>query len=103
TGSAQITLRANTGKLNLSNFQSLKGNWEMQSQYTAPAEAPGFDYFRFFLINPLVNISYLSGMEVALFSFDNTGPCTTIELVDNDTDPFVSSNSLMVNAENYYS
>ena len=103
TGSAQITLRAKSGKLDLTNFQSLTGTWEIQSQYIAPVEAPDFDYFRFFLNNPITNISYLSGTEVSLFSFDNSDPCTLIELVDNNTDPFVSNNSLMINAENYFS
>ena len=102
TSSAQITLRASSGKLNLTNFQSLTGDWEMQSQYISPAEAPNQDYFRFFLINPFPSISYSNGVEIPLFSFENLAPCTTIELVDNDTDPFVSNNSLMVDARNYF-
>ncbi|MEZ4954849.1 MAG: gliding motility-associated C-terminal domain-containing protein [Saprospiraceae bacterium] len=103
TSSAQITLRAQSGKLNLTNFQSITGDWELQSQYISPIEAPDFDYFRFFLINPIPNISYVTGVEKILFTFKNGGGCTGIELIDNLTDPFASNNSLNVNAENYIS
>ncbi|MEO1262944.1 MAG: gliding motility-associated C-terminal domain-containing protein [Bacteroidota bacterium] len=102
TSSAQITLRASTGKLSLNNFQSLTGDWEFQSQYNSPTEAPGQDYFRFFLINPLTTITYSAGTEVPLFTFENSASCTMIELVDNDSDPFVSNNTLMVDARSYF-
>ncbi|HHM21101.1 MAG TPA: T9SS type B sorting domain-containing protein [Bacteroidetes bacterium] len=102
TSSAQITLRANSGKLNIADFQSLTGDWENQSQYISPVESPDYDYFRFFMINPLPSITFTTGVEVPLFSFRNDNTCTTIELVDNTTDPFVSNNSLMVDARNFF-
>ncbi len=103
TSSAQITLRANSAKLDLINFQSITGDWQMQNQYVAPVEAPSHDYFQFFMINPLPTIEYITGSEIILFTFENNNPCTRVELVDNVSDPFVSNNTLSVNAENYFS
>ncbi len=103
TPSAQVTLRADSGKLDLGNFQSITGDWELQDQFNSPIEAPAFDYFSFALVNPLSSISYVAGNEILLFSFENNNACSNIELVDNATDPFASSNSLNVNAENAFS
>jgi len=103
TSSAQISLRASTGMLSLSNIQSQTGNWELQGQYFAPGEAPDFDYFSFSLVDPLMDIEYVAGNEIPLFTFDNSSACTAVELVDNQTDAFASSNTLNVNAENLFS
>ena len=102
TSSAQMVLRAKTGTLIPSNIQDLTGDWEKQNQFDSPLEAPDFDYFVFFMINPLPGITYLNGVEIPLFTFENNGPCTGIELIDNTSDPFASGNTLMVNAENVF-
>ncbi len=103
TSSAQITIRADSGKLDLGNLQSITGQWDLQDQYDSPIEAPAFDYFSFALVNPMSNIQYIPGTEIPLFSFENNNVCSNIELVDNATDPFASINSLNVNAENTFS
>lgn len=103
TSSAQIVIRAKTGTLNPTNIIDITGDWEKQNQFDTPVEAPDYDYFVFFMINPLTTITYTNGVEVPLFSFENNGPCTGIEIIDNSTDPFAINNTLMVNAENAFS
>ncbi|HFA48335.1 MAG TPA: gliding motility-associated C-terminal domain-containing protein [Bacteroidetes bacterium] len=102
TSDARITLRAPTGKLTPSNLQSQTGGWTAQSPVIAPAEAPGFDYFSFSLDNPLLTVAYNAGSALPLFSFENNGQCTEIEIVNNATDPFAGNNSLNVNFENFF-
>ena len=103
TGSAQITVRAKSGKLDPVNLQSITGDWGNTDQFASPIEAPDYDYFVFSLINPLTSVTYDTGVEMPLFTFENNNICTIIELVDNATDPFASSNTLMINSENYFS
>ncbi len=103
TSSAQITLRAISGKLNIADFQSLTGNWSGANVITAPAEAPDYDYFSFSLNAPLTNLNYVSGTPVPLFSFKNTFGCSQIEIIDNQNDPFLPPNSMSVNIGNSFS
>lgn len=102
TSSAQVTLRAPSGKLNISDFQSITGVWSQQTPVGSPAEAPSFDYFSFSLNLPITNLTYLSGSPVILFSFKNASGCTYIELVDNQNDPFLPPNSINVNIGNSF-
>ncbi|MBI5914012.1 MAG: gliding motility-associated C-terminal domain-containing protein [Bacteroidetes bacterium] len=103
TSSAQVNLRATTGKLQLSDFQSIMGVWIPGPVISAPSEAPGYDYFSFSLQSPIPNITYDSGVPVALFSFKNTLGCSYVEIIDNQTDPFVTPNSQNVNIGNFFS
>jgi hypothetical protein len=103
TNSAQITLRAPSGKLNVSGFQSLTGIWSPSSPIQSPSEAPGFDYFSFSLSSPIINLNYQTGAAVPLFSFQNNGGCTFLEIIDNQADPFLPPNSLSVNVGNFFS
>jgi gliding motility-associated-like protein len=103
TSSAQITLRATSGKLSIASFQSLTGNWSAAQPISSPSEAPGYDYFSFSLSAPISNMSYVTGTPVPLFSFQNAGGCSQIEIVDNQTDPFLPPNSQSVNIGNSFS
>ena len=102
TSSAQVTLRAPAGKLDISNFQSITGNWGEQIPINSPAEAPAYDYFSFSLNAPVVTLTMTNGVPVPLFSFQNPSGCTRIEIVDNQTDPFLPPNSINVNIGNSF-
>ena len=97
TSSAQVTLRAIAGGLQLTNFQSLNGNWVAASPIQAPSEATAYDYFTFSLNAPFNTLTYQNGIAVPFFSFSNAGGCTSIEIIDTQTDPFMPPNSMNVN------
>ncbi len=97
SSSAQITLRAPTGSVSITNFQSQTGIWTPQAPIISPAEAPGFDYVSFNLSLPLTGLDYISGEEMVLFTFENSNGCVEFELIDNQNDPFLPPNSLSIN------
>ena len=102
TSTAQVTLRVPTGGFVVSNLQSEIAalSWSQNSRQDAPAEAPQYDYISFGLNNfGTQAIPYVAGQKVPLFSFENTGACTgnLVELIDNDTDPFLPPNSMNAN------
>lgn len=103
TSSAQITLRATTGTLQIVDFQPFVGNWVAAPPIVAPAEAPGFDYFSFSLQAPVANLVLTAGSPIALFSFKNQMGCTNIQIVNNTSDPFLPPNSMSVNIGNFFS
>jgi gliding motility-associated-like protein len=103
TSSAQVTLRATAGGLQISNFQSINGNWTTENPIQSPSEAPAYDYFTFSLNAPLNTLTYQNGTPVPFFSFNNAGGCTTIEIIDTQTDPFMPPNSMNVNIGNSFS
>ena len=92
TSGAQVTLRAIAGGLQLTNFQSLNGNWVAASPIQAPSEATAYDYFTFSLNAPFNTLTYQNGIAVPFFSFSNAGGCTSIEIIDTQTDPFMPPN-----------
>lgn len=104
TGSAQITIKAPTGSLDLFNAKCYVPDviWEMNSRHNAPAEAPGFDYFSFGLASlGTSNIPYVAGQEVVLLSFQNANGCKgEVSLMDNASDPFMPPNSVSANIGN---
>ena len=102
TSTAQITLRAPTGGFTVDNLQSRipSLSWSQNSRQNAPAEAPQYDYISFGLNNfGTQDIPFVAGQKVALFTFENNGACTgnLVELIDNDTDPFLPPNSQNAN------
>ncbi len=104
TSGASITLRAAKGKLQLTNFQTLTGQWASTGIFAAPIEAPDFDYFTFALLQPISNITYSNGVKLPLFSFKNSLGCTSIEIIENQSDPLnVPNNSISIGVENYFS
>ncbi len=102
TNSAQITLRAATGSLDLINFQNITGTWTLGMPIIGPPEAQNFDYFSLTLNAPLTNLDYQTGVELVLFQFENAKSCTPVRLVDNTNDPFLPPNSLSVNIGNQF-
>lgn len=104
TNSAQITLIAPVGGLNISNFQSITGNWEASSSIAlSPAENPGFAYYFIELKSPLNEATYTAGEEIILFTFENSADCQgDIGIIDNENDPFIPPNSLNLNVGNLF-
>lgn len=103
TSSAQLTMRATAGKLEVTNVQNQNGVWSLDTPVTEPAEAPGYDYFSFYLSTPMSTLDLVSGQEIPLFSFENNGGCVYVEIVDNSSDPFMPPNSMSVNIGNTFS
>ncbi|GEM_PF-1918722 len=104
TSGAGITVRAAAGKLQLSNFQAITGQWSITGVFATPSEATGFDYFTFGLLQPISNTTYTNGVKKPLFSFNNSLGCATVEIIDNQTDPVnVPNNSINVGIDNYFS
>ena len=100
TNNAQITVKIPTGGFVFDGITSIAGNWTLANSVIAPAEEPTFDYYAF-SAGGIVGIVYEAGVETQLFTFRNSGTCTgTLELIDNDTDPFMPPNSASVNIGN---
>ncbi len=104
TSSAQITIKAPTGTLDLFNVKCYVPEviWEFNSRHDAPAESPGFDYLSFGMASMgTSNIPYVAGQEVVLITFQNANGCTgEVSLVDNASDPFMPPNSASANIGN---
>ncbi len=101
TSTAQVTLLVSTGGFEVSDVQSVNGNWENNSYVFNPLENENYDYVTFGLTSLGTNeIEYIAGQEEVLFTFCNTGSCVeSIELMAAN-DPFYPPNSLAVNAGN---
>jgi hypothetical protein len=105
TSSAQISLKAPAGSLDIFNVKSLQNSvkWEYNSRQQAPTEAPGFDYFSFGLATMGTDgLVYQQGNELPLFTFQNANGCKghSVELVDNEEDPFMPPNQSNANIGN---
>ena len=93
--SSTITLIAPTGQLTPSSLISQRGTWTNNAadNYTDPVGI-GRDYFVFILSGQINDIIFSPGLEVPLFTFQNTVSCAgAVELMDNDNDPIVNSGS----------
>ncbi len=73
--------------------------WAKNSIASSPAEAKGWDYISFGLIDlGTRNVEFKKGKEVVLFSFKNAYKCSgEVSLMDNATDPFRAPNSQSAN------
>lgn len=104
TSTAQVTLRAPTGGLEVDQIFNLQDGveWEPNSLTEGPIESPDSDYLSFGLVSQGTDkFVYEAGVEVPLFAFTNFLDCQgQIALVDNITDPFASPNSRQVNIGN---
>ncbi|MFK7935309.1 MAG: hypothetical protein AB8G22_17480, partial [Saprospiraceae bacterium] len=104
TSTAQVTLKVETGGFVLSNLQSLQPStsWSNNARFDAPLEDPNSDYLSFGMTSlGTMGFNYQTGVEIPMFQFQNTGDCTGImELIDNDTDPFLPPNSQNANVGN---
>lgn len=102
TSTAQITIVAPTGSMDIDNLVNLIPNveFEANARIDAPDENPEFDYISFGLISPGTElIPFQTGQKVPLFRFDNLGRCLgdSICLMNNEMDDFYPPNSQSAN------
>ena len=104
TSSGQVTLVVPTGTVIPGTVTSNNGAWNLVSPIiVSPPENPGFDYIVFQLNSSTLDIVYLDGLTVPLFSFLNGGTCTgSIQIIDHATDPFFPPNSISANVGNSF-
>ena len=76
TNNAQITFVVPSGGFVPGPVMSINGLWSEASSIPMPQENPTMDYIMFNLQSGTSAISYITGEEVELFSFQNTGTCT---------------------------
>ena len=73
--SGKLTIVVPHGGLEVSNFQSQLGQWELTHFIQQPNENGGADYFLFELIGATADTSFYKDQPVPLFSFENTNGC----------------------------
>jgi hypothetical protein len=97
----QVTLLAPTGSLEITDLTGINGSWTDLPTVVAPTENPTKDYFVIYLVSS-TPLPYTAGVETPLFTFKRVGVCTgTVELINNNTDPFMPPNSQSFNVGNY--
>jgi gliding motility-associated-like protein len=98
---AQITLLAPTGTFQLTNLTNINGVWSDLPVIVAPTENPIKDYFVISLGSSTA-LPYAANVETPLFTFQRSGACAgSIDLINNNTDPFMPPNSQSLNVGNY--
>jgi len=105
TNSAQISIVAPLGGLEIANFESVTGNWNGADVaiIEAPEENPDYAYVSIPLASPMQDIVYEANKEILLFTFENAVACLgALEIVDNESDPFLPPNSQSVNIGNLF-
>lgn len=102
TNNAQISLVAPEGGLEIINFQSVTGLWNGDAiLINSPVENPGFSYVSIPMSSPIQDLTYVAGVEILLFTFQNGAECLgPIKVVENEIDPFFPPNSQSVNIGN---
>jgi hypothetical protein len=107
TGTGQITLVTNTGTFEVKNFENINPNieWHFNSRTNNPQENDGFDYHSVGLKSLGTSLlTYKSGIEIPLFTFENALPCTgSISLLDHSKDQFFKNPNKKANIGNYIS
>ncbi|MEZ4955381.1 MAG: hypothetical protein R2825_17605 [Saprospiraceae bacterium] len=87
--SAKVVVVVPANGLEINNLQSHLGQWQLTNTIEQPLENAGADYFLFELVGSVADSTFLEGVEMPLFSFENDRPCAgTFELMDMATDPF---------------
>jgi len=78
TSNAQVSIRVPTGGFAISNFTNKISGVQFGPAGSSinPLEAPGYDFLSFSLQATTINIPYIKGDTVELFSFENSGTCT---------------------------
>jgi hypothetical protein len=102
TSTAQVTILTPTGGFEIANLTNLVPGvtFAHNATFEAPTENTSSDYLVFGLTSiGTSGITYQNGLKVPLFTFTNSGVCTTgdLSLMDNDNDPFFPPNSLNAN------
>ena len=93
--SSKLVIVVPADGLEVSNLQSQLGQWQLASTIQQPLENAGADYFLFELVGTVATTFFWAGVEVSLFSFENTRPCSgALELMDMANDPFALYSNL---------
>lgn len=104
TGTGQVTIKVPSNNFDPVDIQDfLTGmHWEANARNNSPSESPEHDYISFGLnIQGIAYPDYVTGQELALFSFQNAYGCKgAITLVDNFSDEFMPPNSQNANIGN---
>lgn len=104
TSTGQITIKVPHGDFDVYDVRNLQNgvNWEANSRFDAPTEAPEFDYISFGLATlGTAGLYYKAAEEIPLFTFKNAGTCTgAVALLNNQTDVFLPPNSRRANIGN---
>jgi large repetitive protein len=99
TSTQQIAIVVPTGNFTVSNITNLVvgATYILGSQVNHPTQSPAFDYLHFNLAGASNNLTYQAGVNVPLFTFENSGSCAggTISLMNNATDPYMNNSSNM--------
>jgi len=96
TASAQVTFRVPTGTVISSTdsgqgdaVANLNGSWNLNSRSNAPLENNAYDYLSVGLTSlGTTAIIYRAHVPVPLFEFEVYNCLGSIELIDNESDPF---------------
>lgn len=109
TGTAQITLKfESSDSFQVGNLTSLISNvnWNETIRVNRPVEADDYDYITFGLSSlGTSSITYLQDSITPLFSFENVGGgcIDVVEIINNQTDPFLAPNSEKLSIKNHIS
>jgi len=90
----RVVVKFHKGSFTVSNIVDLAHafpQWDFDV-YTMPTENPNYDYVAFHLTSASVNYTFTSGVPIPLFTFENSGECSSaiVTLVEED-DPFYMS------------
>nr|WP_293839332.1 Ig-like domain-containing protein [uncultured Arsenicibacter sp.] len=89
TNSGQITIVAPAGSLTIANLTNVgSSTWANNTTVRAPSQNSSKDYFIFGLTSFGKSIPYAAGVEIPLFTFQNTGSCAGAIEVWASSDPF---------------
>ena len=100
TNNAQFTFVVPTGGFAVGTVTNLTGLWSNSNSVISPTENSAADYLIFNLVSGTSDIAYVSGQEIPLFEFTNSGDCTGTLLFVEENDPFSAPNSQSVNIGN---
>lgn len=97
TGTSQVTVVAPNG-FSINNLMSTNGSWQLSTTTTGPTQNPSMTYFDIGLTSlGTSDITYTNGVEEELFRFTYNGSCLgSIELINNNTDPFMGNGTVNV-------
>ena len=99
TGSGQVTIVAPVD-FTYANLENYGGTWVENARVDAPAEASDKSYVSFGFVTDEPKIQLYPNEETLLFTFTTDAIEGTFELIDNETDPFVTPNSRNTNPGN---
>ena len=92
----RIVVKFHKGTFTVSNIVDLVHafpQWDI-NVYPTPVENPNYDYVAFSLKTPSVDYTFTSGMSIPLFTFENSGECSSaVVTLLEESDPFYNSSA----------